>query len=116
MFGEKNNEESTKVFREFEDATEEGDEFARFGYIDSKKAPSIINQLQITEYPVLFFFYGEKRDVYSGSRTSWGMVYYIASQIGEGVEEAQDWWNEKEDENMVILFTKLFRAFSRTRE
>ena len=37
------------------------------------------------------------------------MVYYIASQIGEGVEEAQDWWNEKEDENMVILFTKSFK-------
>jgi hypothetical protein len=109
MFGEKDNEESTRVFREFEDAAEEGDGFARFGYIDNKLAPAIIKQLQITEFPIVLFFYGNKREVYSGPRTARGMVYYIASHFGDGVEEAQEWWPEKKDKNVVILFTKSFK-------
>ena len=110
LFGKQNDNETQKVMREFEDAAEESEGFAKFGYTDASKAPSVFKQLQTENYPVLCFFYGDKRDVYTGPRTARGMMYYIASQIGEGVEEAQEWWPEKkETENMVILFTKSFK-------
>ena len=110
LFGKQDDNETTKVLREFEDAAEESQGFAKFGYTDQEQAPSVFKQLETNNFPLMLFFYGDKREIYSGPRTARGMQYFIASQIGEGVEEAQEWWPEKKDkEKMVILYTKSFK-------
>ena len=110
LFGKQEDNETKKVLQEFEDAEEESEGFAKFGYTDEKLAPRLFRQLRGGNYPVLCFLYDNRREVYTGPRTARGMLYYIASQIGDGIEEAQDWWTEKKDtENMVLLFTKSFK-------
>ena len=93
---------------EFSKAAEGAHGFAKFGLADVNQCPAIVQKLKIKSIPTFYLFSENGNIKYSGSHTANGMLNFISSNLGEGIQEIDESWADSKDP-MVLLFHRSFK-------